>query len=61
MACKGWKVLDWPNENGRYINVCKAGTIKIKDVFAFESDAVRLEFDERGLTPLDRLSMSITF
>ena len=49
--------------NWRYIHVCKAGTVQIKDIFAFDFHDFMfevLEIDDEGLTPLDFLSWYTT-
>ena len=49
--------------NWRYIHVCKAGTVQIKDIFAFDFHDFMfevLEIDDEGLTPLDVLSWCTT-
>ena len=66
-ACEDFRVSDTTTEKWRYINVCKAGTIQLKDVLAFKSGASLLEHVKLAksylpnITPLDCLSMSLTF
>lgn len=60
-ACEGLKVLERTTESWRYINVCKAGTFEIRDVFVFESGASLLASSYANLqhkSPLECLKMS---